>query len=115
MRKTPLYLHGFLLGGVILVLFAVLAYTTLRDAGRDKAALRNLSRHPESNRKRTHHEKPTSDKHGEIKNLEMPGMTIVFQVKDPAMLDKLQPGDKVRFRAEKSGGAFVVTELQAAK
>ena len=54
-------------------------------------------------------------KHGEIKNLDMPGMTMVFQVKDPAMLDKVKAGDKVRFKAEKAGGAIVVTEIQAAK
>ena len=54
-------------------------------------------------------------KHGEIKNLEMPGMTMVFQVKDPAMLDKVKAGDKVRFTAEKAGGAIVVTDIQPAK
>jgi Cu(I)/Ag(I) efflux system protein CusF len=54
-------------------------------------------------------------KHGDIKNLDMPGMTMVFQVKDPAMLDKIQAGDKVRFKAEKANGAIVVTEIQPAK
>ena len=54
-------------------------------------------------------------KHGEIKNLDMPGMTMVFQVKDPAFLDKVKAGDKVRFKAEKSGGAMVVTDIQTAK
>jgi uncharacterized cupredoxin-like copper-binding protein/Cu/Ag efflux protein CusF len=54
-------------------------------------------------------------KHGEIKNLDMPGMTMVFQVKDPAMLDKVKAGDKVRFTAEKNGGAIVVTDIQPAK
>jgi Cu/Ag efflux protein CusF len=51
-------------------------------------------------------------KHGEIKNLEMPPMTMVFQVKDPAMLDAVKQGDKVQFRAERTGGALVVTDLQ---
>ena len=54
-------------------------------------------------------------KHGEIKNLDMPGMTMVFQVKDPALLDKVKAGDKVRFKAEKAGGAIVVTDIQPAK
>ncbi len=54
-------------------------------------------------------------KHGDIPNLEMPPMTMVFQVKDPALLDTVKVGDKVRFKAEKAGGAFVVTELQLAK
>lgn len=51
-------------------------------------------------------------KHGEIKSLEMPGMTMVFRVRDPAMLDKLQAGDKIRFKAERSNGALFVTEMQ---
>lgn len=54
-------------------------------------------------------------KHGEIKNLEMPGMTMVFQVKDPAMLDKVKAGDKVKFTAEQLGGAIVVTDIQPSK
>jgi Cu/Ag efflux protein CusF len=53
-------------------------------------------------------------RHGEIKNLDMPGMTMVFQVKEPALLDKLKVGDKVRFRAEKAGSGYVVTFIQAA-
>ena len=52
-------------------------------------------------------------KHGEIKNLDMPGMTMVFQVKDPAMLDKIKPGDKVLFSAEKAGGAIMVTDRKS--
>lgn len=50
-------------------------------------------------------------KHGEIKNLDMPGMTMVFQVKDPAMLAKVKVGNKVKFNAEKIGGAIVVTDI----
>jgi len=51
-------------------------------------------------------------KHGEIRNLDMPAMSMVFQVKHPDLLDKVQAGDKVKFRAEKSGSAFVVTDIQ---
>ncbi len=54
-------------------------------------------------------------KHGDIKNLDMPGMTMVFQVKDAAMLDKVKAGDKVKFSADKIGGAIVVTDIQANK
>lgn len=54
-------------------------------------------------------------RHGEIKNLEMPGMTMVFRVRDPAMLDMVKVGDKVMFKAEKANGALVVTEIQPAK
>lgn len=54
-------------------------------------------------------------KHGEIKNLDMPPMTMVFQVRDASVLDKLKAGDKVRFVVQKSDAGFMVTEIQAAK
>ena len=54
-------------------------------------------------------------KHGELKNLGMPGMTMVFQVKDPAMLEQVKAGDKVRFIAEKSEAGFTVTSIEPAK
>ena len=50
-------------------------------------------------------------KHGEIRNLEMPGMTMVFRVSDAAMLATVKPGDKIRFKAEKTQGAIVITEI----
>jgi len=54
-------------------------------------------------------------KHGEIKNLDMPPMTMVFGVADPAVLDQVKAGDKVRFRAASEGGKMTVTEIQAVK
>jgi Cu/Ag efflux protein CusF len=54
-------------------------------------------------------------KHGEIKNLDMPGMTMVFQVKDVALLGSIKVGDKVKFHVEKADGAIVVTDIQLAK
>ncbi len=54
-------------------------------------------------------------KHGPLRSLDMPGMTMVFGVKDAAMLEKLQPGDKVRFDAAQVDGKFVVTRIEAAR
>lgn len=54
-------------------------------------------------------------KHGPLKNLDMPGMTMVFQVQDPAVLEKVQVGDKVQFVADKIDGKFTVTKLEAAR
>ena len=51
-------------------------------------------------------------KHEDIKNLDMPGMTMVFQVKDAALLDKTKVGDKVRFKVIKEGNAYVVIEIK---
>jgi len=53
-------------------------------------------------------------RHGPIPNLEMPAMTMVFQVKEPSMLDKAKTGDKVKFTAEKIGGAYTVTRIEPA-
>jgi len=53
-------------------------------------------------------------KHGEIRNLDMPPMTMVFQVKDKAALEKVKEGDKVRFTAERVKGAYVVTRIEPA-
>src|SRR5690349_8959476 len=51
-------------------------------------------------------------RHGPIVNLDMPAMTMVFQVKEPAMLDKVKTGDKIKFRAEKTGGNYIVTQIE---
>lgn len=53
-------------------------------------------------------------RHGELKNLDMPAMTMVFRVKEPAMLGNIKPGDKIRFRAEQIDGALTVVEMQPA-
>ena len=53
--------------------------------------------------------------HGPIPNLEMPAMTMVFRVKDPAMLDRIKAGDKVRFSADRIGGQFTVTRIEPVK
>ena len=54
-------------------------------------------------------------KHGEIKALDMPPMTMVFQVNDAALLDKVKPGDKVQFNVVKDGSKLTVTELKPMK
>lgn len=53
-------------------------------------------------------------RHGEIKSLDMPPMTMVFRVKDATMLDTVAVGDKVRFAAEKIGGHYTVTVITKA-
>ena len=54
-------------------------------------------------------------KHESIKNLDMPAMTMVFQVGDAAMLDKVKAGDKVRFSAANEAGKLTVTAIQPAR
>jgi len=54
-------------------------------------------------------------RHGPIENLGMPQMTMVFRVKDPAMLDRLKEGDEIRFVADKVDGAFTVMQFDPVK
>ena len=54
-------------------------------------------------------------KHGPLVNLDMPAMTMVFRVKDPAMLTQVKEGDAIKFIAEKVGGALTVTTLESSK
>ena len=51
-------------------------------------------------------------RHGPLENLGMPAMTMVFQVKDLAILDRVKAGDKVRFMADKDGSSYIVTRLE---
>ena len=53
-------------------------------------------------------------RHGELKNLDMPPMTMVFRVQDASLLDGLKAGDKVRFRAERVNGTYQVTRIEKA-
>ena len=54
-------------------------------------------------------------KHGEIKSVEMPPMTMVFGVADKAMLDGLSEGDKVKFNVKQEGSNYTVTEIRKAQ
>lgn len=54
-------------------------------------------------------------RHGPIENLDMPAMSMVFQVKDPAMLDEVKAGDRVRFLADKVNGQYFVTRIEAVR
>ena len=54
-------------------------------------------------------------KHGPIKNLDMPGMTMIFRVKDVVMLDQLKEGDKINFAADKINGAFTLMQVESVK
>ena len=54
-------------------------------------------------------------RHGPLANLDMPAMTMVFRVKDAAMLDQVKAGDKVKFQAEKIDGALTLTQIESAR
>jgi Cu/Ag efflux protein CusF len=53
-------------------------------------------------------------KHGEIKNLDMPPMTMSFRVREPKLLDGVAVGDRVRFVVQRIDGQYTVTALTKA-
>lgn len=73
-----------------------------QDAGRSEGEVRRIDK---ENGKVTL-------RHGPIEGMDMPGMTMVFQAKDPALLDKLKVGDRIRFRVARENGAFVITGIE---
>ncbi|TAJ93872.1 MAG: copper-binding protein [Gammaproteobacteria bacterium] len=50
--------------------------------------------------------------HDAIPNLEMPAMTMSFKVEDAGWLERMQPGDHIRFSAENVDGEFTVTHFE---
>lgn len=57
-------------------------------------------------------QKKLTIKHGELKNLEMPAMTMVFVVADEAMLEKVKEGQAIEFIADRVNGRITVTEIK---
>ncbi|MDO9023212.1 copper-binding protein [Zwartia sp.] len=51
-------------------------------------------------------------RHGEIKALDMPPMTMVFVAKQPELLKNLAPGDEIRFEAFDTNGQYSVGKIQ---
>ena len=51
-------------------------------------------------------------KHGELKNIGMGAMTMVFKVEDKAVIDKLKTGDKIAFVAESDNGQLKANNVK---
>jgi Cu(I)/Ag(I) efflux system periplasmic protein CusF len=54
-------------------------------------------------------------RHGELKALDMPAMTMAFRLQSPALADGVKPGDRVRFKVEKINGQYVLTQVETLK
>lgn len=54
-------------------------------------------------------------KHGDIRHLDMPGMTMVFSTKDKNLLSHVKPGDKIQFMVVTESGKMVITEIHPAR
>lgn len=53
--------------------------------------------------------------HGRIDSIGMMPMTMMFKVKDAALLKTVKEGDKVRFQVEDLGGDYTITHIEPAK
>lgn len=91
-----------------LVLSAILVLVTLAPAFADSMSDGVIRKIDMKNAKIT-------IKHGEIVNLDMPPMSMVFTVKDPTLLDGVAKGDKVKFVAMEEGGKLFITDIQSAE
>ncbi|SCW80177.1 Cu and Ag efflux protein CusF [Rhizobium mongolense subsp. loessense] len=56
--------------------------------------------------------KKVTIKHEDLKSLDMPAMTMVFRVEDPALLEKLKEGSNIEFVAQRVNGKLTVTEVK---
>ena len=51
-------------------------------------------------------------KHGDIKSIDMPPMTMVFYVKESSLLEGFQVQDTVEFQAMAEGTKYIVTAIR---
>ena len=100
-----------LMAASLLMALPVLAQTAASDQAPPAAATSAAPVWAEGEIRRVDREgQKLTLRHGEIKNLDMPPMTMVFHVKDPALLAKASVGAKVRFTAVQEAGRYVVTD-----
>ncbi|MEC5162001.1 MULTISPECIES: copper-binding protein [unclassified Janthinobacterium] len=98
-----------------LVLGAALAFGVAAAAANTPAAEAATPRSEGEVRKVDKEAGKMTIRHGELKNLGMPPMTMVFRAADPGMLERVKPGDKVSFVAQKVDGAITVTDIEVAR
>jgi Cu(I)/Ag(I) efflux system periplasmic protein CusF len=54
-------------------------------------------------------------RHGPMPHIDMPAMTMVYALKDPAMLDQVKVGSKIRFIGDKIDGQFTVLSIDSVR
>jgi len=107
-RRLELNRRTFLAGSALALLLALPAWAD--DAHHKADALTGGEV-----RKVDKETKKITIKHGPIKNLDMPAMTMAFPVKDVALLEQVKAGDAVTFRAEQIGDAITLTRIEKAR
>ena len=106
-------LFTFNLIGMMALPLTVFAHEGMtHDAPATAAAAADISATQGEVRKINQEQGTITLRHGDIKNLGMPGMTMVFVARDKAMLNGLAEGDQVVFRAERLNGVLMVIAIQ---
>jgi len=54
-------------------------------------------------------------RHGDIPNVDMPGMTMAFRVADPKMLDAVKVGDPVKVSIDKVRGQLTIMRMEPSR
>lgn len=57
-------------------------------------------------------QKKLTIKHGELTNLDMPAMTMVFVVAEDSMIEEVKVGQKIEFTADRVNGRITVTDIK---
>ena len=113
MRKAIGIATAALLGATTLISQGSFAQTTMNHGAMPMTAEHALS--DGEVRKIDKETGKITIRHGPIKHLDMPPMSMVFTAKDPALLDMAKVGDKIRFHVIDEGGKLIVTDIQPAK
>ena len=113
MRKAIGIATAALLGATTLISQGSFAQTTMNHGAMPMTAEHALS--DGEVRKIDKETGKITIRHGPIKHLDMPPMSMVFTAKDPALLDRVKVGDKIRFHAADEAGKMIVTDIQLAK
>ena len=113
MRKAIGIATAALLGATTLISQGSFAQTTMNHGAMPMTAEHALS--DGEVRKIDKETGKITIRHGPIKDLDMPPMSMVFTAKDPALLDRVKVGDKIRFHAADEAGKMIVTDIQLAK
>ena len=113
MRKAIGIATAALLGATTLISQGSFAQTTMNHGAMPMTAEHALS--DGEVRKIDKETGKITIRHGPIKHLDMPPMSMVFTVRDKTLLDKLKAGDRIRFMAVDEGGKMIVTDIQPAR
>ena len=103
--KSSILLAAFVLAAMPLAAPAAQSASTQVSAIEDTGMTAGVVRKLDSDQQKI------TLQHAAIENLGMPPMTMVFRIGNVSLVERVNVGDRVMFRAERSNGTYVVTRL----